>query len=57
MAVDVVVQWVRTWWTKESRSGVAAARRNALPTVFLGVPTRHVDERVQLTVYRRSASR
>ncbi|MCG8917528.1 hypothetical protein L6E12_17225 [Actinokineospora sp. PR83] len=33
--MDVVVQWVRTWWTKESRSGAAAARRNALPTAFV----------------------
>lgn len=29
------MQWVRTWWTKESRSGVAAARRNALSTAFV----------------------
>jgi hypothetical protein len=29
-----VVQWVRTCWTKASRGGVAAARRNAAPIAF-----------------------
>jgi hypothetical protein len=33
--VEVVAQWVRTWWTKQSRSGEAAARRNALPVAFV----------------------
>jgi hypothetical protein len=32
--VDVVVQWVRTSWTKRSRGGVAATRRNAVPVAF-----------------------
>lgn len=32
--VDVVVQWVRTSWTKRSRGGTEAARRNAVPTAF-----------------------
>lgn len=33
--VEVVAQWVRTWWTKQSRSGEAATRRNALPVAFV----------------------
>jgi hypothetical protein len=32
--VDVVAQWVRTSWTKRSRGGPAAARRNAAPVGF-----------------------
>jgi hypothetical protein len=32
--VDVVAQWVRVYWTKQSRGGHHAARRNALPTAF-----------------------
>ncbi|MPY31294.1 hypothetical protein FNH09_08270 [Streptomyces adustus] len=32
--MDVVVQRVRTSWTKESRGGPGAARRNAAPTAF-----------------------
>ena len=36
--VDVVAQWVRTSWTKRSRGGPAAARRNAAP-VGLVLPT------------------
>jgi len=31
---EIAVQWVRTSWTKSSRGGDAAARRNAVPTVF-----------------------
>ena len=33
-SMDVVVQRVRTSWTKASRGGVGAAARNAAPTVF-----------------------
>lgn len=36
--VDVVAQWVRTSWTKKSRGGLAAARRNAAPVGFV-LPT------------------
>ncbi|MCM6775269.1 hypothetical protein NDR87_16685 [Nocardia sp. CDC159] len=32
--MEVAAQWVHTWWTKESRSGSAAARRNRLPVAF-----------------------
>ncbi|MGI5524764.1 hypothetical protein ACQEUX_28050 [Micromonospora sp. CA-259024] len=32
--MDAVVQWVRTSWTKQSRGGVQAARRNAVPASF-----------------------
>ncbi|GGS75229.1 hypothetical protein GCM10010156_37560 [Planobispora rosea] len=32
--MDVVVQWVRTSWTKQSRGGTAAASRNALAVGF-----------------------
>jgi hypothetical protein len=32
--VDVVAQWVRTVWTKQSQGGDAATRRNALPVAF-----------------------
>lgn len=33
--VDVIAQWVRTSWTKRSRGGQAATRRNAVPFGFL----------------------
>jgi hypothetical protein len=36
--MDAVVQRVRTSWTKTSRGGPEAARRNAAPTVFLLPP-------------------
>ncbi len=36
--VDVVAQWVRMSWTKKSRGGPAAARRNAAPVGFV-LPT------------------
>ncbi|MEU8749721.1 hypothetical protein AB0C88_04475 [Streptomyces chartreusis] len=32
--MDVVVQRIRTSWTKKSRGGPGAARRNAAPTAF-----------------------
>ncbi|SDM51625.1 hypothetical protein [Allokutzneria albata] len=32
--MDVTAQWVRTTWTKQSRGGEEAARRNALPVAF-----------------------
>ncbi|MFD4249957.1 hypothetical protein ACFWQL_09485 [Amycolatopsis thermoflava] len=32
--MDVVAQWVRTWWTKESRGGAGAARRSRVPIAF-----------------------
>ncbi|MEV8546124.1 hypothetical protein [Streptomyces sp. NPDC051572] len=34
MEVPVTVQWVHTSWTKRSRGGEAAARRNAVPVGF-----------------------
>ncbi|MFD9434848.1 hypothetical protein [Streptomyces sp. NPDC060002] len=33
--MEIAVQWVRTSWTKESRGGEAAARRNAAPAGFV----------------------
>ncbi|MGI5502769.1 hypothetical protein [Lentzea sp. CA-135723] len=35
MDVDVVVQLVKTEWTKDSRGGSEAARRNAAPVAFV----------------------
>ncbi|MEU6486075.1 hypothetical protein [Streptomyces sp. NPDC046887] len=32
--MEITVQWVRTSWTKRSRGGEAAARRNAAPVGF-----------------------
>ncbi|MFE6840134.1 hypothetical protein ACFVFI_35570 [Streptomyces sp. NPDC057705] len=32
--MEITVQWIRTSWTKLSRGGDAAARRNAAPTGF-----------------------
>ncbi|MDR6974141.1 hypothetical protein J2X68_000819 [Streptomyces sp. 3330] len=32
--MEITVQWIRTSWTKESRGGEAAARRNAAPVGF-----------------------
>jgi len=34
-AVDVLAQWVRTAWTRQSRGGPAASRRNAAPVGFV----------------------
>ena len=33
-AMQIVMQWVRTSWTKDSRGGAAAAARNAAPIAF-----------------------
>ncbi|GGY61690.1 hypothetical protein [Streptomyces omiyaensis] len=33
--MDITVQWIRTSWTKRSRGGEAAVRRNAAPVGFL----------------------
>ncbi|MEV4191402.1 hypothetical protein [Streptomyces toxytricini] len=35
--MEITVQWIRTSWTKLSRGGKAAARRNAVP---IGFPVR-----------------
>ncbi|MEU6418183.1 hypothetical protein [Streptomyces spiralis] len=32
--MEITVQWVKTSWTKQSRGGEAAARRNAAPLGF-----------------------
>lgn len=32
--MDAVVQWVCTSWTKKSRGGAEAARRNAAPMLW-----------------------
>lgn len=32
--MEMVVQWVRTLWTKQSRGGANAARRNRIPVAF-----------------------
>ncbi|MEW1588280.1 hypothetical protein AB0283_22900 [Micromonospora vinacea] len=32
--MDAVVQWVRTSWTRRSRGGAGATRRNAVPVSF-----------------------
>ena len=40
-SMDVVVQRVRTSWTKASRGGAGAAARNAAPTVFSLPPGLH----------------
>ncbi len=34
MGVETGVQWVRASWTKQSRGGVGAGRRNATPVAF-----------------------
>ncbi|MFJ4774273.1 hypothetical protein ACIP88_35060 [Streptomyces uncialis] len=36
--MEITVQWIRTSWTKHSRGGEAAARRNAAPEGFLVSP-------------------
>ncbi|MFE2292722.1 hypothetical protein [Streptomyces sp. NPDC059452] len=45
--MEITVQWIRTSWTKESRGGEAAARRNAAPIGFTlppagATPSAHV---------------
>ncbi|WP_229071756.1 hypothetical protein [Actinoplanes sp. DH11] len=46
--MDVVTQWIRTTWTKQSRGGSAAARRNSAPIAFPipadGLPLLHEVE-------------
>lgn len=37
--MDVTVQWIRTSWTKRSRGGEAATRRNAVPVGFALPPS------------------
>ncbi|MEU4704635.1 hypothetical protein [Nonomuraea dietziae] len=32
--MNIVVQWVRIYWTKDSRGGPGAVRRSALPEAF-----------------------
>ncbi|GAA3826139.1 hypothetical protein [Amycolatopsis tucumanensis] len=32
--MDVVAQWVRTWWSTESRGGAGAATRSRVPIAF-----------------------
>ena len=32
--MEITIQWIRTSWTKESRGGEAASRRNAAPIGF-----------------------
>ncbi|QKW23584.1 hypothetical protein HUT16_34825 [Kitasatospora sp. NA04385] len=36
--MEITVQWVRTSWTKRSRGGAAAVRRNAAPEGFVLPP-------------------
>ncbi|MFJ8249335.1 hypothetical protein [Streptomyces sp. NPDC094466] len=36
--MEITVQWIRTSWTKESRGGQAASRRNAAPIGFVLPP-------------------
>jgi hypothetical protein len=36
--MEITVQWIRTSWTKESRGGEAAARRNSAPIGFVLPP-------------------
>ncbi|MFE4974869.1 hypothetical protein ACFRAR_22545 [Kitasatospora sp. NPDC056651] len=36
--MEITVQWIRTSWTKQSRGGEAAARRNAAPVGFAAPP-------------------
>ncbi|MFJ8945182.1 hypothetical protein ACIRG4_18450 [Streptomyces sp. NPDC102395] len=33
--MEITVQWIRTSWTKKSRGGQAASRRNAAPVGFV----------------------
>ncbi|MFD8495324.1 hypothetical protein [Amycolatopsis sp. NPDC059657] len=42
--MDFQVQWVRTSWTKASRGGAGAARRNAAPVAFPVLGTEPVHE-------------
>ncbi|MER5689898.1 hypothetical protein [Streptomyces sp. NPDC002205] len=51
-AMEITVQWVHTPWTKESRGGEAASRRNAAPIGFAlprteaaSAPVPNVDHR------------
>ena len=47
--VDVVVQWVRTEWTKQSRGGAGAAVRNSVPVGFALPHGRPAVHEVRLT--------
>ncbi|MFE4960270.1 hypothetical protein ACFRCW_41585 [Streptomyces sp. NPDC056653] len=50
--MEITIQWVHTPWTKESRGGEAASRRNAAPIDFAlphteaaSAPVPNVDHR------------
>ncbi|MBW1597509.1 hypothetical protein [Streptomyces sp. JJ38] len=48
--MEITVQWVRTSWTKESRGGESAARRNAAP---IGFPLPHASSSLAHVVRMR----
>ncbi|MER7419118.1 hypothetical protein ABT346_20440 [Micromonospora peucetia] len=48
--MDIVAQWVRVSWTKQSRGGHHAARRNALPTAFT-LPQHHAPLTHEVTMH------
>jgi hypothetical protein len=48
--METAVQWVRTSWTKRSRGGAEATRRNAAPIAFL-LPTRQAPFVHEVTMH------
>ncbi|MEU7934995.1 hypothetical protein [Micromonospora echinofusca] len=50
--MDIVAQWVRVSWTKQSRGSPHAARRNALPMAF-ALPENRVPLTHEVTMHER----
>ncbi|MEU1607124.1 hypothetical protein [Micromonospora matsumotoense] len=50
--MDIIAQWVRVSWTKQSRGGHHAARRNALPTAF-ALPEHRAPLTHEVTMHER----
>lgn len=50
--VDLVAQWVRVCWTKQSRGGHHAGRRNAAPSAF-ALPQIHARHTHEVTMHER----
>ncbi|MFE7874103.1 hypothetical protein ACFUYE_27625 [Micromonospora humida] len=50
--MDLVAQWVRVCWTKQSRGGHHAGRRNAAPSAF-ALPQIHARHTHEVTMHER----
>ncbi|WP_405391253.1 hypothetical protein OG596_27385 [Streptomyces sp. NBC_01102] len=51
--MEITVQWIRTSWTKESRGGEGASRRNAAPVGFALPPPETVTSAHVIRMHER----